>query len=271
MVDILHTKEGTTISPGGAIANTIIRLQQLGNTTGFIGRIGQDQHGQAVQEDFRKNNVDISFLHTTSEPTTHSLITVSENESNQTQVNHFSPLHFTPEVDRYIQAARSLFVGPEKAYNFPHVTMIARNHNIPLFVTLFDVKPDSQLDMLLEADICVLFANEKEFTLLGDLAEGLLGKGTIIVETKGKNGCTVYTQKETTSFSGKPVKAKDPTGAGDAFAAGFIHGTLRGWSLERTAVFANAIGALATTSYGARTAEVTQEKVEQMLEESYGH
>jgi sugar/nucleoside kinase (ribokinase family) len=43
----------------------------------------------------------------------------------------------------------------------------------------------------------------------------------------------------------------DSTGAGDAFAAGFIAGVWHGWSLERTARFANAVGALCVTGIGA--------------------
>jgi sugar/nucleoside kinase (ribokinase family) len=47
------------------------------------------------------------------------------------------------------------------------------------------------------------------------------------------------------------VEAVDGTGAGDAFAAGFLYGSLAGWPLEKTAAFANAAGALATTAVGA--------------------
>ncbi|MGH3092436.1 MAG: carbohydrate kinase family protein [Gaiellaceae bacterium] len=48
-----------------------------------------------------------------------------------------------------------------------------------------------------------------------------------------------------------PVRAVDGTGAGDAFVAGLLYGTLAGWPLERTARLANAVGALATTAVGA--------------------
>jgi sugar/nucleoside kinase (ribokinase family) len=47
------------------------------------------------------------------------------------------------------------------------------------------------------------------------------------------------------------VAAVDGTGAGDAFVAGLLYGLLAGWSLERSARFANAVGALSTTAVGA--------------------
>jgi sugar/nucleoside kinase (ribokinase family) len=47
------------------------------------------------------------------------------------------------------------------------------------------------------------------------------------------------------------VEAVDGTGSGDAFAAGILYGLLAGWPLERSARFANALGALATTAVGA--------------------
>jgi len=77
-----------------------------------------------------------------------------------------------------------------------------------------------------------------------------LGAATAVV-TLGPDGCVVAGD----GFAGRvppcAVTAVDGTGAGDAFAAGFLYGLLAGWSLERCGRFANAAGALATTAVGA--------------------
>jgi sugar/nucleoside kinase (ribokinase family) len=69
--------------------------------------------------------------------------------------------------------------------------------------------------------------------------------------TLGPDGCYVAGDDFDGHVPGIEVEAVDGTGAGDAFAAGFLYGLLAGWPLERCARFANAAGALATTALGA--------------------
>jgi sugar/nucleoside kinase (ribokinase family) len=69
--------------------------------------------------------------------------------------------------------------------------------------------------------------------------------------TLGPAGCYVAGDGFEGLVPGFSVAALDSTGAGDAFAAGFLYGRLGGWPLERSARFANACGALATTAVGA--------------------
>jgi len=72
-----------------------------------------------------------------------------------------------------------------------------------------------------------------------DIASYLLSRGVKIVAIKmGGQGCY------------DPVEAVDTSGAGDAFVAGFLTGMIKGWSLRRTAEFANAVGALCVQDIG---------------------
>lgn len=70
--------------------------------------------------------------------------------------------------------------------------------------------------------------------------------------TQGGDGCTIITKSATIEAPAAPVRVVDTTGAGDAFAAGFIYGHMRGWALERCARFANAVGGLATRALGSQ-------------------
>ena len=77
------------------------------------------------------------------------------------------------------------------------------------------------------------------------------GVGTVALKM-GSDGCLVARQGEELFYlPAFQVDVVDATGAGDAFTAGFIAGVWHGWSLEKTAHFANAVGALCVTGMGA--------------------
>ena len=74
--------------------------------------------------------------------------------------------------------------------------------------------------------------------------------GTVALKL-GPEGCYVSGEEFEGFLAAPKVQTIDGTGAGDAFAAGFLYGRLAGWPLERSAALANAAGALATTAVGA--------------------
>jgi len=82
-------------------------------------------------------------------------------------------------------------------------------------------------------------------------ARALVGTGDkVVVLKRGEDGCSVYTRHHRLDSAGFTVKTVDPTGAGDCFNAAFLFGMDSGWTLERTARFACAAGALAVTRQG---------------------
>ena len=79
------------------------------------------------------------------------------------------------------------------------------------------------------------------------------GMKTICI-TLGGEGCAVFIDGTLRTFPGYTVKVVDTVGAGDAFAAAFLHGLHLGWPVERIAPFANALGALVASCAGATPA-----------------
>ena len=80
----------------------------------------------------------------------------------------------------------------------------------------------------------------------------LLNAGVQMIGLKlGKDGCRLVTRERDLLIPGFVVDAIDTTGAGDSFCAGIIHGLTHAWDLEMTGRLANAMGALATTRWGA--------------------
>jgi fructokinase len=74
---------------------------------------------------------------------------------------------------------------------------------------------------------------------------------SILCVTLGRNGCAVCTDTGFQKFDGFPVDVVDTVGAGDAFAAAFLHGIINRWSVGKTALFANALGAVVAGRTGA--------------------
>jgi fructokinase len=130
-----------------------------------------------------------------------------------------------------------------------------------------------------QADVIKLSDSEAEF-LDGSLAtDGLQGsvehfcrrwsdqyacKTTCV--TLGERGCCIYRDGSYTEVPGRKVEVADTVGAGDAFAAAFLHGIDQGWDAHRCGTFANAVGALVASKPGA-IPEWNIENVWQMLGE----
>jgi fructokinase len=88
--------------------------------------------------------------------------------------------------------------------------------------------------------------NDDEADLFPDL-----GQAPSVAITRGDRGCVVRIANDRAECPGYPVKVADTVGAGDAFAAAFLHGLAAGWSAARTGDFANRLGALVASRPGA--------------------
>ncbi|HXG24757.1 MAG TPA: PfkB family carbohydrate kinase, partial [Chthonomonadales bacterium] len=102
-----------------------------------------------------------------------------------------------------------------------------------------------------------------------DVAQALrdTGVGTVALKL-GPEGCYVQTADTELRMPAFSVKAVDGTGSGDAFDAGFLCGVLHGWDLERTARFANAVGALCVTAIGATAGVRSMEETEAFMQKA---
>ena len=91
----------------------------------------------------------------------------------------------------------------------------------------------------------------------------------VICLTKGKDGSITFTRKGVYSFDGFDVDVKDTTGAGDCFAAGFLHGYIRSWDMESSTIFANAVASLSTTTLGGSSFNMTESNVQSFIDSKH--
>jgi len=121
----------------------------------------------------------------------------------------------------------------------------------------------------------MLFASDYEFGLIAQKTgwtEGtILEYVPTVVITYGAQGSRVSTREGQWMVKATPVKeAIDPTGAGDAYRAGFIKGMLLGLSLESSARLGGVVAAYAVETYGTQTHHFTLPELAQRYKEAYG-
>ena len=233
------------LATGGSVANTISGIARLGTESGFIGKIGNDEIGLFFKNDMNKNNIHVS-------------LSTSNTRSGQCYV------FVTPDGERtmctYLGAAAE--IGAQelhsklfKGYDIFHVEgylvqnydliktaiELAKQENLLVSIDLasFNVV-DTHLAFLKEIipdKVDIVFANEKEaFSFTGKLPEEALHQIShhckIAIVKVGEDGSFIKTDEQTLHISAKKAACVDTTGAGDLYAAGFLHGLAKGYSID---------------------------------------
>ena len=228
---------------GGSAANTAVGLASLGSTTAFIGKVKNDELGNIFKKDIEDIGVSFETPFTEVGPRTASstiLITPDAERSMNTFLGACVNLNINDIDENLINKSKIvylegyLFDPPKAKEAFIKAAKVAKSKNNLVAITLSDSfcverhRDDFILFIKDYADI--LFCNEDEIKSLYecDLKNAKqkveeMGKETVI--TLGSKGSTVYRKDEWTNvIASKPKAVIDTTGAGDLFAAGYLHG-----------------------------------------------
>jgi ribokinase len=259
--------EKAIIRHGGSGANIAHTLSLLGVSTLMIGCVGRDPVGAALTEGLAAVHVDVSHIQQTEmEPSGVVYVVVTESGertmltyrgANKYLRHSILKTEFLDTISLLHISGYSLLEGEQKNTAFKLLKkrgdyLVTIDMCIPL------AKSPAILDRL-TSRLDYLFINTHEFKELSQhsrvktLSELASRLGCMVVLKKGAGGC------EITSISGDvlkipavPVKAVDTTGAGDAFAAGFIYELIRGSPPLKCGETAVKLGALASTTVGGR-------------------
>ena len=225
---------------GGSVANTIVGLSQLGNKVGFIGKVSDDDLGQKYEQGLRKENVNY-FYNKKKEalPTGTCLILITP-DSERTMCTFLGTAGKINKADIDIKAIKNseitFFEGylwdegePKEAF------AEAIHHSSKKAMSLSDKfcvdRHKKSFLELVKNKLDITFANEQEIIELINaksfnevISFGKELNKTLVI-TRSDKGSIVITQKEVVECeSQKNLKIIDLTGAGDLFAAGFLHG-----------------------------------------------
>ena len=235
---------------GGSVANSIVGLSQLGNKVGFIGKVCDDDFGSKYEEGLQKENVEYFYSKKKEELPTGTCLVLITPDSERTMCTFLGTAGKINEKDVDINAIKNseiIFLegylwdegNPKKAFNkaIDNANKVAMSLSDQFCV---DRHKPHFLD-LVKNKLDITFANEQEIMSLIDAKhfDEVINFSKelkkIIVLTRGEKGAIAIQGNDVVECGiKKDLKIVDLTGAGDLFAAGFLHGHVNNLSLKES-------------------------------------
>ncbi len=237
---------------GGSASNTAAVLAGLGCHPLLLGSVGINDTGELVRRELEQAGVDCTYLiQVAGETTVKYLVVDGEGQvmvlSNEGVNEAFDATDIPAEAVAESSHLHLTGQDPETAER-----LIERAHEQDISVS-FDPgrRVDSRAYGPSISAVDTVFLNEREMAVARE--QGVLTSGQYIVEKRGGDGAAVYRDGETITHPGFAVDVIDTTGAGDAFAGGFLAARDAGLPAGEALAVGNACGAIAVQSVGART------------------
>ncbi len=253
-----------TRSVGGSAANVAIDVSRLGGKSGVVLKVGLDGFGRLVIDELMREKVSVSGVKVCLGDTGFTVVIIDKMGRIVMYGYKGAAEKLEPgEIDEHlIAAAKTVHIASLRLDTSLHAAVTAKKHG-----ALVSWDPGRRLSMKgaeyfkeLLAHIDIVLVNKHEarnLTGLEDYREAALkiaGYGPrIVVVKRGPRGVYLYDRKgdEKIDLPAFPVdRVVDTTGAGDAFAAGFLLGLARGYTVRKAAIYGNAVAALKTTRLG---------------------
>ena len=257
------------IHTGGCANNTAIALTRLGISAGAMGKVGADAFGDLILQMLIDNDVDTSGMQQDPSSSTSFTFVAVASDGERTFYHYIGANGELCEADldwEVIKRAKILHIaGALVMPRFDGAPManVLREAKSLGITTSLDTAYDatgkwletlepclSYVDMfmpsIVEAQYLTGISNAREIV---QFLRSNYGIHTIVIKM-GENGSYASTPEAEYFAPAYPVDVVDATGAGDAYVAGFLAGTIMGWDLKATAELASATGAACVTAIG---------------------
>ena len=264
---LVNLKIEKTVS-GGSVANSIVGISQLGNEVGFIGKIADDEFGYKYEEGLKKENVKYFYSKNKEEIPTGTCLILVTPDSERTMCTFLGIAGKINENDISTDAVRKseiIFLEgylwdegePKKAFDkaINSANKVAMSLSDQFCV---DRHKSDFLD-LVKNKLDITFANEQEISSLidarnfSDVIDFSKKLKKLIVITRGEKGAVAVNGLEIIECDiKKNLKIIDLTGAGDLFAAGFLHGYINNLSTKECLEKGSEMSAKVIQQIGAR-------------------
>ena len=239
---LTNLKIEKTVS-GGSVANSIVGLSQLGNEVGFIGKVNDDDLGKKYEDGLKQENVKYFYSKKKEELPTGTCLILVTPDSERTMCTFLGTAGKINENDVSSDAIKQseiiLLEGylwdegePKKAFEkaIKSANKVAMSLSDQFCV---DRHKPNFLE-LVKNKLDITFANEQEMMSLidakdfKDVVEFAKNLNKLVVITRGEKGAISILGSEVVENDvERNLNIKDLTGAGDLFAAGFLHGYLK--------------------------------------------
>ena len=256
-----------TIS-GGSVANSIVGLSQLGNKVGFIGKVNEDELGNKYEEGLKKEKVEYFYSKKKEDLPTGTCLILITSDSERTMCTFLGIAGKINENDVDINAVKNSEItflegylwdegDPKKAFD----KAIQNSNKVAMSLSdLFCVERHKPHFLnLFKNKLNITFSNEQEILSLLDtknfdeVVSFAKELGKLIVITRGEKGSIAINKNEVVECDiQKNIKIVDLTGAGDLFAAGFLHGHVNNLSIKESLQKGTEMSARVIQKIGAR-------------------
>ena len=233
---------------GGSVANSIVGISQLGDKVGFIGKVCDDEFGSKYEEGLKKENVEYFYSKKKEELPTGTCLILVTPDSERTMCTFLGTAGKINENDvdsDAIKQSQIIFLEgylwdegePKKA--FDKAISSAKKVAMSLSDQFCVDRHKPHFLQLVKNKLDITFANEQEITSLIDAKkfEEVISfskqLNKLMVITRGEKGAVAIQGEEVIECDvHKNLKIVDLTGAGDLFAAGFLHGYVNKLSIK---------------------------------------
>ena len=246
---LTNLKIEKTVS-GGSVANSIVGISQLGNKVGFIGKVSDDELGSKYEEGLKKEKVEYFYSKKKEDLPTGTCLILVTPDSERTMCTFLGTAGKINENDVSSDAVKKseiIFLegylwdegDPKKAFDkaINNANKVAMSLSDQFCV---DRHKPHFLD-LVKNKLDITFANEQEITSLidaknfEDVISFSKGLKKLMVLTRGEKGAIAIKGDEVVECGiKKDLKIVDLTGAGDLFAAGYLHGYVNNLSIKES-------------------------------------
>ncbi len=263
VLDTLKTLDAEKVCPGGCAANTLSLLSQLGLQAALVGKIGDDAHGElfagglrGIQNRLVVGEGDTGVAITLITPDAQRTFALSLGVSNT-----LTPEELPGVSGDLLYVSTYYLTDPLAGTAAQELIARVRRHGGRLALDLSDPSvvgaEKDRIWKTLKNDVSIVFANELE-------ARALTGKDPeeacyelaehceIAIVKIGERGSLIREEGHVTHVPAHVVPAVDTTGAGDAYAAGFLFGWLRKWPLEMAGGLGSLLASRVVQQIGAR-------------------
>jgi len=244
---LTNLKIEETVS-GGSVANSIVGLSQLGNKVGFIGKVNDDELGQKYEQGLKKEKVEYFYNKKKEDLPTGTCLILITPDSERTMCTFLGTAGKINKRDINVQAVKNSEITflegylwdegePKEAFD---AAINCSNKTAMSLSDKFCVDRHKKHFLeLVQNKLDIIFANEQEILELIDtksfdevISFGQKINKTLVI-TRSDKGSIAVNQKEIIECESlKNLKIIDLTGAGDLFAAGFLHGYINKMSLK---------------------------------------
>ena len=256
-----------TIS-GGSVANSIVGLSQLGNKVGFIGKVNDDDLGQKYEDGLKKEEVNFLYSKKNEHTPTGTCLILITPDSERTMCTFLGTAGKVSDKDvdeDQIKSAEITFLEgylwdegePKKAFD----KAILNSNKVAMSLSdLFCVeRHKAQFLELVKNKLDIIFANEQEILSLiesdsfDEAVTFLKNLNKNIVITRGEKGAIAINKGEIEECAAeKNLNIADLTGAGDLFAAGYLHGIINNLTTKESLIKGTELSSKIIQKIGAR-------------------